>query len=89
VGNGCSTITKAGKKMMRKKSEEDSVKKMTKRKAQKKNAVSKTVPPQPDEVAIASEQVEPDKVATSTRARMLRKRKSTQEYGEEKKGGYH
>ncbi len=35
------------KKAMRRKSEEYSVKKMTKRKAQKKTAVSKTDPPQP------------------------------------------
>ncbi len=53
------------------KSEEDLAKKMTKRKAQKKTAVSKTVLPQPDEVAIASEQVELDKVETSTQTMML------------------
>jgi len=33
--------------------------------------VSKTVLPQPDEVAIASEQVELDKVETSTQTMML------------------
>jgi len=49
VDSGCSTVTKAGKK-----SGEDSAKQATKREAQKKTAMSNTVPLKPDEVAIAS-----------------------------------
>lgn len=51
MDSGRSTVAKTGKKMTskapRKKSEKDSVKWVTKRKAQKKTLVSRTVPPEP------------------------------------------
>ncbi len=50
---------------------------VTKRKEQKKTVVPKTVPPEPDKVATASEPVDPDKVVTEMQSMMLRKSKIT------------